>query len=251
MTLQNTNPNSSEYSPEQQAQRELSPEAVAAQGELHDAWNDTLYGFTDKSHTEVEQLDNRVDVNQIRRSMDVDKQPRNDQIEDAIIEENAVMRNTREATQMTQQTMAELGVDEVVPQRDTTSRVVGEQLSDGTTEYGDLYQEDRRDVAEAMVAQQFAEQLDAGNTDMLKSIDPLVGNKILVQLWQLKNKYGEIRSVPNDELASIGELIMRAEKNAPVEEQDASSVENEYQTQDESVEEARRLVEQAHAQLVE
>lgn len=183
--------------------------------------------------------------------MDVDKQPRNDQIEDAIIEENAVMRNTREATQMTQQTMAELGVDEVVPQRDTTSRVVGEQLSDGTTEYGDLYQEDRRDVAEAMVAQQFAEQLDAGNTDMLKSIDPLVGSKILVQLWQLKNKYGEIRSVPNDELAPIGELIMRAEKSAPVEMQDAPSAEGEYQTQDESVEEARRLVEQAHAQLVE
>lgn len=213
---------------------------------------DEMYGLSSESQTEVDKLGQRVNVNDVRRTMDADEQLSNEQILGQTVNENATQQDVRSASQMAMNTMTELGVDKAISQREVTSRAIAEQLSNGRTERGELHQENRRDVAEAMVAQQFADELSIGNTETLKRLDVWTGNKVMALLWELRHRHGKIESVPNDDLAVVGELIMRAEKSATTEGAEASQSSEVSETpqmhtdQSNSIEEARRLVEEAH-----
>lgn len=221
MPAQTTNPNSSEYSPEQRRQEELTPEEIAAQNELYEAWNDTLYAGVANEESEegtitVEDLGQRVDQQQVSYGVDggkyLDQHEKTEQIHEAGLETDA-----RDVQSEANAELAKLGVDNGVKRREAMSKTVAETLVDGQGEdSGRLSYEDRRDAKDAVIATELDKALRRGETETLQHLPPSVAVKVAAWLGNIGERYGAAEFAPNEEVAKVGAYIAFAEKLSDV-----------------------------------
>ena len=223
MASQTTNPNSSEYSPEQrQARTELTPEQLAAQGELHDAWNDTLYGGigtaeSDDTTIAIEELGQRVEQQQVSYGIDGAKYLSEPEKQFEINEAGLEM-DTRTVQQGASAELAALGMDGaeyMVTHRDAMNETVAEVVAEGQGEdSGRLSNEDLRDARNVTVATKFDKALRQGDTEAIERLPVSVAVRVKAWLGDIGQRYGGAEFAPNDQLTQIGEYITFAEKVA-------------------------------------
>ena len=224
MTSQTTNPNSSEYSPEQrQARAELTDDQLAAQDELHDAWNDTLYGgigtakLGNDDTIAIEDLGQRVEQQQVSYGIDGDRylsEPEK-QLE---IDEAGLEIDTRIVQQGAIAELAALGMDGAeytVTHRDAMNETVAEVVAEGQGEdFGRLSNEDLRDARNVTVATKFDKALRQGDAEAIERLPVSVAVRVKAWLGDIGQRYGGAEFAPNDQLTQIGEYITFAEKVA-------------------------------------
>ena len=223
MASQTTNPNSSEYSPEQrQAKAELTDEQLADQKELHGAWNETLYGGigtaeADDNTIAIEDLGQRVEQQQVSYGIDGDRylsEPEK-QLE---IDEAGLEIDTRIVQQGASAELAALGMDGAeyaVTHRDAMNETVAEAVADGQGEdSGRLSNEDLRDARNVTIATKFDKALRQGDTEAIERLPVSVAVRVSERLGDIGQRYGGAEFAPNDQLRMIGEYIAFAEKVA-------------------------------------
>lgn len=213
-------PNSSEYSPEQRrASGELSGEAMQARGELHNAWNDTLYGNLESSQESdgeiaVEDLTPRIDSQQVARAVDGD--PYLDDLGKQRIDEAGLYRDAQEVQTGANEVLADVGLnapEQSVSQREAMNKTTAEALLDGQDEdSGRLSNEDRRDARNAAIASELDKAMRSGDTTPFEHLPPSVASKVGAWLGEVGRQYGSAESAPNDVIAEIGAYVAFAEK---------------------------------------
>ncbi|GEM_PF-6929671 len=225
MTIrQSTNLHTTEHSPEGRVDGELSPEAIAAQGELHRAWNDTLYGPAENSQVNdgaiaVEDLGQRIDQQQVSYGVDggrhLDASER--QVE---FNENGLTIDARIVQGEANSELAEVGManraENTVTQRGAANETVAEVLIEGQDDSGRLSREARRDARNAAIATELDRSIRRGETEALQYLPPSVAAKVATWLGNIGERYGGAEFAPNAEVAAVGEYVSFAEKVSDV-----------------------------------
>ncbi len=223
MTPQNTNNiQSQEY--EQTAVRELSPDAITAQHELHGAWNDTLYGKIESPEANsdtiaVEDLGQRIDQQKVSHGIDGGRHLTEfeKQVE---LNESALEVDIRTVQSGANTELAKLGLadsaETTVTHRDAANDTVAEVLVSGQSESGRLSFEDQREARDTTIATEIDKALRRGETEVLQHLPTSSAKKVAAWLGNIGEKYGAAEFAPNDVVADVGEYIAFSEKVADV-----------------------------------
>ena len=215
MTIQQRN--SSEYSPEQRTANELSPEAIAAQGELHDAWNDTLYGSIEASQDDdgdiaIEDLgQQRVDMRRVAQG--VNGSADFARIEAVELNETGLSQDITKVQAGVNEELGELGLEDGASRKDVANEVVAEALLEGQDEdSGRLDNEAQRDARNTTIATELDKAIRHGETEPLQHLAPSVAAKVTAWLGNIGERYGSAELAPNEDVAAVGAYIAFAEK---------------------------------------
>lgn len=213
-----TNPDSREH--ESQADRGLSPEAIAAQGELHSAWNDTLYGSIEAPHVDgttiaVEDLGQRIDQQKVSHGVDGDRHLQEHERQ-AKLNESALEVDIRAVQSGANEQLAKLGLadraETTVTHRDAANETVAEVLVEGQGESGRLSFENQQDARDAAIATELDKALRRGEAEALQHLPASSAKKVTAWLGNIGEKYGAAEFAPNEDIAAVGAYIAFAEK---------------------------------------